>query len=371
MPEYIKDTECSRDTPVIWGKLSDRSYGTGKRIKPNIDGKHATDYEKKIYLPELLPLEEYDLVIVLFSGGKDSTAAYFKLLELGVPKNKIELWHHDIDGKNKERRMDWPCTQEYVKAFAEREKVTLRVSWRDQGLCLPCSSRGDPADYKRKIYSRRNYHPVRALGLSCGSVQRQRRRSMLGGHRMKLTYICSPCRGDYEKNIIKAQEYCREAMNDGLLPLAPHVYFTQFVDDTNPEERKLGLRCGLQLLRHCQLIRVYGCKVSAGMYDEIQLAGVLDIEIQVFGPPEFIENVLEIYNHAAVTQRRPLRKHAVSAAAAYADQPAAAPLLTEAGKSLREVTAVHINIDPTEASELGEMIASSLRNGSSMLRGGA
>ena len=44
MPEYIKDTECSRDTPVIWGKLSDRSYGTGKRIKPNIDGKHATDY---------------------------------------------------------------------------------------------------------------------------------------------------------------------------------------------------------------------------------------------------------------------------------------------------------------------------------------
>ena len=179
---------------------------------------------------------------------------------------------------------------------------------------------------------------------------------------MKLTYICSPCRGDYEKNIIKAQEYCREAMNDGLLPLAPHVYFTQFVDDSNPEERKLGLRCGLQLLRHCQLIRVYGCEVSAG---------VLDIEIQVFGPPEFIENVLEIYNHAAVTQRRPLRKLAASAAAAYADQPAAAPILAEAGKSLREVTAVHVNIDPTEASELGEMIANSLKNGSSMLRGGA
>lgn len=151
----------------------------------------------------------------------------------------------------------------------------------------------------------------------------------------------------------------------------PHVYFTQFVDDSNPEERKLGLRCGLQLLRYCQLIRVYGCEVSAGMYDKIQLAGVLDIEIQVFGPPEFIENVLEIYNHAAVTQRRPLRKHAVSAAAAYADQPAAAPLLAEAGKSLREVTAVHINIDPTEASELGEIIANSLKNGTSMLRGGA
>ena len=188
---------------------------------------------------------------------------------------------------------------------------------------------------------------------------------------MKLTYICSPCRGDYEKNIIKAQEYCREAMNDGLLPIAPHVYFTQFVDDSNPEERKLGLRCGLQLLRYCQLIRVYGCEVSAGMYDEIQLAGVLDIEIQVFGPPEFIENVLEIYNYAAVTQRRPLRKLAASAAAAYADQPAAAPILASAGQSLKDVTAVHISIDPANASELGEMIANSLKNGSSMLRGGA
>lgn len=109
-------------------------YTLHKRPSFTGHGTDATDYEKKIYLPELLPLEEYDLVIVLFSGGKDSTAAYFKLLELGVPKNKIELWHHDIDGKNKQRRMDWPCTQEYVKAFAEREKVTLRVSWRDQGF---------------------------------------------------------------------------------------------------------------------------------------------------------------------------------------------------------------------------------------------
>lgn len=53
---------------------------------------------------------------------------------------------------------------------------------------------------------------------------------------MKMTYICSPCRGDYEKNITKAQEYCREALLEGLLPIAPHVYFTQFIDDTHPKE---------------------------------------------------------------------------------------------------------------------------------------
>ena len=30
--------------------------------------------------------------------------------------------------------------------------------------------------------------------------------------RKKLVYICSPCRGDVEKNIEKAQRYCREAV---------------------------------------------------------------------------------------------------------------------------------------------------------------
>lgn len=45
---------------------------------------------------------------------------------------------------------------------------------------------------------------------------------------MKMTYICSPCRGDYEKNIIKAQEYCREALLEGLLP-CQHLQSLNFV----------------------------------------------------------------------------------------------------------------------------------------------
>ena len=146
---------------------------------------------------------------------------------------------------------------------------------------------------------------------------------------MKMTYICSPCRGDYEKNIIKAQEYCREALLEGLLPIAPHVYFTQFVDDEKTEERERGLLCGLQLLRYCQLIRVYGCRVSAGMYNEIQLAGVLGIELEVYGPPEFVERVKEIYNNATVTQKAPTLRRKGRTAGVAAGAPAAAPLAKE------------------------------------------
>ena len=133
-PDFIKDTDCTKDTPVVYGKPDKELYGIGRRIKPRVPGRDDSEYMKKIFLPELLPLEEYDLIVILLSGGKDSIACYYKLLELGVPKEKMELWHHDIDGGHPLRKMDWRCTQNYVKAFSEAEGVPLRLSWRVNGF---------------------------------------------------------------------------------------------------------------------------------------------------------------------------------------------------------------------------------------------
>lgn len=131
---YIKDNQCTIHTPVILGKPEKTVYGKGLSIVPIVPSKCETKYEQSIYLEKLLPLEDYDLIIVLFSGGKDSTAALLRLLELGVPKDKIELWHHDIDGGHPTRRMDWPVTQAYVKSFAQAEGIQSRTSWRVNGF---------------------------------------------------------------------------------------------------------------------------------------------------------------------------------------------------------------------------------------------
>ena len=48
---------------------------------------------------------------------------------------------------------------------------------------------------------------------------------------MKKVYICSPCRGDYENNIQRAKEYSRAAVEKGVIPVTPHIYLTQFMDD--------------------------------------------------------------------------------------------------------------------------------------------
>lgn len=133
-PDFIKDMDCTADTPVKRGVPDEVIYGSGKRIEPHLPGRKDSKHFESIYLDSLLPLEEYDLIVILFSGGKDSMACYYKLLEMGVPKEKMELWHHDIDGGHPTRAMDWRCTQNYVRAFAEAEGVPLRVSYRINGF---------------------------------------------------------------------------------------------------------------------------------------------------------------------------------------------------------------------------------------------
>ena len=78
-----------------------------------------------------------------------------------------------------------------------------------------------------------------------------------------------------EKNITKAQGYCREAAElwPDVLPIAPHVYCTQFLDDTNPQDRAVGMDMGLSLLSMCDELWVYGIdNPSEGMKAEIAYA---------------------------------------------------------------------------------------------------
>lgn len=55
-----------------------------------------------------------------------------------------------------------------------------------------------------------------------------------------IVYICSPFAGDIEKNVAAARTYSRFAVEQGYIPIAPHLLFPQFLNDTDPKERELG-----------------------------------------------------------------------------------------------------------------------------------
>lgn len=99
---------------------------------------------------------------------------------------------------------------------------------------------------------------------------------------MKFAYICSPYSGNIEYNLDKARRYCRFATQQTVVPLAPHVIFTQFLDDNIREEREAGLYLGKELLRKCQEVWVFGNKLTAGMAEELKLAQQLNMPIRYF-----------------------------------------------------------------------------------------
>lgn len=89
---------------------------------------------------------------------------------------------------------------------------------------------------------------------------------------MKMVYIASPLRGNYNTNIKNAVEYCRLAGERGVLPLAPHIIFSQWCNDTVPQQREQGLQLGLALLEKSDELWIMGEKISEGMRGEISFA---------------------------------------------------------------------------------------------------
>lgn len=99
-------------------------------------------------------------------------------------------------------------------------------------------------------------------------------------------FICSPYRGDIEKNVKKAQEYARKAAMMGVSPIVPHLLFPQFLKEEDPDERDLGIRLGLEQLAMCDELWVFGDEISQGMSKEISFAEERGIPIKHFSDYE-------------------------------------------------------------------------------------
>lgn len=97
-----------------------------------------------------------------------------------------------------------------------------------------------------------------------------------------IVYICSPYAGDTEKNVENAKRYSRFAVDRHYLPVTPHIYFTQFMDDNIPEERNIAIFMNWVLMSKCAELWVFGNTISSGMKAEIDRAKRKHMRIRYF-----------------------------------------------------------------------------------------
>ncbi len=86
----------------------------------------------------------------------------------------------------------------------------------------------------------------------------------------RFTYICSPYRDNPCVNVMRARNYCKFAVSKGRIPLAPHLYFPQFMSEAT--EREAAMQMNFELLKLCGECWVFGETITEGMAAEIARA---------------------------------------------------------------------------------------------------
>lgn len=95
-----------------------------------------------------------------------------------------------------------------------------------------------------------------------------------------LVYICSPYSGDPPGNTQKAIKYSRFAVDQGAIPLAPHLLLPLYMKEQT--ERSLAMFMDMVFLGHCEELWVFGSDWSDGMQAEISKAKKRQMRIRYF-----------------------------------------------------------------------------------------
>lgn len=117
-----------------------------------------------------------------------------------------------------------------------------------------------------------------------------------------VIYICSPYRpvlrteadrkSELEANIERAKAACKMVVALGCMPIAPHLYFTQFLNDRDPADREKGMALGLQWLEQSDELWIFGNTISDGMAVEIARAKELGMPVRCIPEPCRAEEML-------------------------------------------------------------------------------
>lgn len=96
----------------------------------------------------------------------------------------------------------------------------------------------------------------------------------------KTVFVISPYKGDILANTLRARQICRNLTLLNYAPFAPHVIYPLFLQEGRPNERRLGIACGMAWMESADMVFVCeSTKTTEGMKNEIAWATRLTKEI--------------------------------------------------------------------------------------------
>ena len=99
---------------------------------------------------------------------------------------------------------------------------------------------------------------------------------------MKKVFIISNFKGDIDANIKKALYYGQIVIGTGRIPVVPYLYFKQFLNENNPNEKMKIIDMGLELMEDCDEVYLMGFDITEGMEFELDYARGLRIPVCLF-----------------------------------------------------------------------------------------
>jgi 3'-phosphoadenosine 5'-phosphosulfate sulfotransferase (PAPS reductase)/FAD synthetase len=112
--------------PVLRGRLG---LEAGEAVLPGSSGQNGAYFSAPA-----IDLHGYDHIVLCMSGGKDSIACLLRLIDMGVDLERVELWHHLVDGREGSTLMDWVFAEDYNRKLAESFGLPIYFSWLEGGF---------------------------------------------------------------------------------------------------------------------------------------------------------------------------------------------------------------------------------------------
>lgn len=272
--ELIKILDTTPDPGVMRYEVTDRIYGnTGGGCMVGTLAVRLPELDKTIWIncnDEGVTITSADYV-----WNEDDSGSWERYED--VVLREISFWDHTPEDLGPLL----PAVREAVAYTMDRElerssrPLRLPVRW------LPEAYR-QAADPEYLDWAAANEHAVEIgrEGVVVNDPAYLFRSEPRGNAPGAVVYIASPLSGDVEQNLQFARQACRYAISQGVTPFAPHLLYTQMLDDSDPEERRLGIDMGNRMLRLCDELWLCGDRISPGMAGEKEMAERLGIHVR-------------------------------------------------------------------------------------------